>query len=279
MSSDQHDPDALRVHFGMELRRTRTRADLSQGQLATALGCTPQWICQLEKATKPVSPQTALDLDTYFKTEGWEREDGHFNRIYKTIRRAGRNRVLHASFDSFRMQERRAISVRAVAAQLVPGLLQLEGYAAGVMDQNEPAEIVDARVAGRMERQQIFNREHPPQAIFVLDESVLRRPIGGPKIMADQIDHLVSMARRPNVQILVMPFDRVTPTALAGSSILLSFSKEPDLLYVESGTVSFLTDSRDETFKMGIHFITTVSEALSQNESIEFMSRAREEYL
>lgn len=93
MASDQHDPDALRVHFGEELRRIRMRAKLSQNQLAGALGCTPQWICQLEKADKTVSEQTALDLDTYFKTDGWDQDDGHFHRIYKTIRRAGRHRV------------------------------------------------------------------------------------------------------------------------------------------------------------------------------------------
>ncbi|MEU8125335.1 helix-turn-helix transcriptional regulator [Spirillospora sp. NPDC049024] len=94
MASDQHHPDALRVHFGEELRRMRQRAKLSQNQLASALGCTPQWICQMEKADKAVSEQTALDLDTYFKTDGSDQDDGHFHRLYTAIRRAGRHRVL-----------------------------------------------------------------------------------------------------------------------------------------------------------------------------------------
>jgi transcriptional regulator with XRE-family HTH domain len=62
------DPDALRVHFGLELRRLRLQAGLSMKQLADALGCTPQWVCQLEGADKAVPEQSALDLDTYFKT-------------------------------------------------------------------------------------------------------------------------------------------------------------------------------------------------------------------
>ncbi|TDD85120.1 XRE family transcriptional regulator [Actinomadura darangshiensis] len=279
MASDQHDPDALRVHFGEELRRTRMRKKLSQNQLASALGCTPQWICQLEKADKTVSEQTALDLDTYFKTDGWDQEDGHFHRIYTTIRRVGRSRVLRPGFDTYRLQEAQAIGVRAVAAQLVPGLLQTEGYARGIMDQSEPEATLDARVAVRMERQEILDRPNPPEAMFVLDESALRRPVGGSKTMADQIDHLVEMARRPNVRILVMPFERVTPLALGGGFILLSFAREPDLMYVETGHVSQLIENKDVLFRAGVHFTLVMGEALGQAESIAFMLRAREEYL
>jgi transcriptional regulator with XRE-family HTH domain len=279
MASDQHDPDALRVHFGEELRRMRQRAKLSQNQLANALGCTPQWICQLEKADKSVSEQTALDLDTYFKTDGWDQDDGHFVRIYKTIRRAGRHRVLRPSFDTYRVQEAQAICIRCVAAQVIPGLLQIEGYARGIMDQNEPFETLDARVAVRMERQEIFRREDPPEAMFVLDESALLRPVGGSKVMVDQIDHLIEMTRRPNVQVLVMPFERIAPLALGGGFILLSFARDPDLMYTEAGHISQLFENKDVLFKAGVHFNLVMGEALSQAESIEFMLRVRERHL
>ncbi|MFD0683187.1 helix-turn-helix domain-containing protein [Actinomadura fibrosa] len=125
MASDQQeqDPDALRVHFGQELRRLRLRAGLSMSQLAKALGCSPQWVCQLEKADKPASEQAALDLDTYFKTDGWEENDGHFHRLYTAIRRAGQHRALRPGFESYLEQESRAIGIRCFAAQIVPGLL------------------------------------------------------------------------------------------------------------------------------------------------------------
>ncbi|URM99384.1 helix-turn-helix domain-containing protein [Actinomadura madurae] len=279
MASDQHDPDALRVHFGEELRRLRQRAKLSQNQLAAALGCTPQWICQLEKADKTVSEQTALDLDTYFQTDGSDQDDGHFHRIYNTIRRAGRHRVLRPSFDNYRVQEARAIGIRYLAAQIVPGLLQIEDYARGVMGDGEPPETLDARVAVRIARGKIFDRDVAPAAMFVLDESALRRPVGGPKTMVDQLDHLINMARRPNVQILVIPFERITPLALGGGFILLNFAREADLMYAETGGVSQLIEDRDVLFHAGVHFTTVVGEALSQVESIEFMTRAQEGYL
>lgn len=279
MAGDQQDPDALRVHFGLELRRTRLLAKLSQNELAKALGCTPQWICQLEKADKTVSEQTALDLDTYFKTDGWDQNEGHFRRIHQSIRRAGRHRVLLPGFDTYLRHESKAISIRGFAPQVVPGLLQTEDYARGTMDLSEPAETLEARTMGRINRQAILTRERPPELMFVLDESVLRRPIGGPKTMVEQIEHMIGLAQSPHVQLRIMPFSRITPVALVGGLILLSFEKEPDLLYFETGSVGQLVDREDVTFRAGVHFITMMGEALSQAESIEFMSQARETYL
>ncbi|WP_329094544.1 helix-turn-helix domain-containing protein [Actinomadura citrea] len=279
MASDQQDPDALRVYFSEELRRTRQRAKLSQAQFANALGCTPQWICQLEKADKTVSEQTALDLDTYFKTDGSDQDDGHFHRIYTAIRRAGRHRVLLPGFNAYLRHESKATSIRCFAAQVVPGLLQTEDYTRGTMDQSEPAETLDARTAGRIDRQAILTRDKPPETMFVLDESVLRRPVGGQKTMIDQIEHLICAAQSPHIQVRIMPFHRITPVALVGGMILLSFEKEGDLLYFETGCVGQLVDREDAVFKAGVHFITMVGEALSQAESIEFMIQARETYL
>jgi hypothetical protein len=76
-----------------------------------------------------------------------------------------------------------------------------------------------------------------------------------------------------------MPFERVTSVALGGGFILLGFDKEADLMYIESGSVGRLIDSRDTVFEAGVHFDMVMGEALGQAESIELMSRAREVYL
>jgi DNA-binding XRE family transcriptional regulator len=275
---EENDLDALRTHFGRELRRLRQRAGLSMNQLAEALGCTPQWIHQLEKTDKSVPEQMSLDLDTYFKTDGWEDDDGVFHRIYNALRRAGQRRVLRPGFKSYAEHEAKAIGVRCFAPQVVPGLLQIEDYARGIMDPSESAEIREARVAGRLERQAVLTREKPPMAMFVLDESALRRPVGGPSVMVNQIDHLIGIAQSPYVQVRIMPFVRITPASLAGSFILLSFEKEADLMYVESGAVSLLLEAKDQIFTAGVRFDTIMGEALSQVESIELMERVREVY-
>jgi transcriptional regulator with XRE-family HTH domain len=278
-ASYESDPDALRAHFAIELRRQRTRAGLSMNGLAKALGCTAQWISQLEQTEKPVPEQTAFDLDTCFKTEGWEENDGLFIRVYRAIQRAGRRRVLLPGFQAYLQHEAEAIGIRCFAAQVVPGLLQTEDYARGVMLKTDPAETAEARVAGRIERQAIFNRERPPMMMFVLDESVLKRPVGGAKAMVDQLDHLIGFMGSPHVDLRVLPFGRVAPAGLEGGFILLSFEKDPDLMYIESAAVGQLIDRRDTVFKAGVRFDLVMGEALSRAESYELISRTREEYL
>lgn len=279
MASDQQDPDALRVYFSEELRRTRQRAKLSQSQLANALGCTPQWICQLEKTDKTVSEQTALDLDTYFKTDGWDQDDGHFHRIHTAIRRAGRHRVLLPGFDAYLRHESQAIGIRCFAAQVVPGLLQTESYARGLMMPGDTVETLDARVAGRMERQSILTRQNPPMTIFVLDESVLHRPVGSRKIMVEQLDHLIGLEQSLDVDLRVLPYDRASPAGLEGGFMLLNFAHEVDLMYIEAAGVGQLIDSRSMLFKAGVRFSLVMGEALSRAETFQLLSRSREEYL
>ncbi|MCO5970580.1 helix-turn-helix domain-containing protein [Actinoallomurus soli] len=282
MSSAQQydtDIDALRAHFSRELRRLREHASLSRNRLAEALGCSPQWIYKLEKTDKTVSEQVAYDLDTYFKTEGWERDDGLFHRIYEDLRSSGRRRVLLPGFDAYVRYEARAVGIRCFAPQVVPGLLQIEYYMRGLMDPAAPGETLEARVAGRLERQTILTRDKPPIARFVLDESVLRRPVGGPKVMVDQVDHLIGLAQSPRIQVRIMPFDRVTPAALVGNLILLSFERESDLMYTEASDVGQLTGSKEMVSKAGVDFETIMGEALSRGESLDLLSRAREAYL
>lgn len=275
---EDNDPDALRSHFGRELRRLRQRAGLSMNQLAEALGCTPQWIHQLEKTDKSVPEQMSFDLDTYFKTDGWEDDDGLFHRIHAALRRAGQRRVLLPGFDTYLRYEGKAIGIRGFAAQVVPGLLQTEAYARGLMLPGDSAETMDARVSGRIARQEILTREKPPMTLFVLDESVLRRPIGGPDVMAGQIRHLLELVRSPCLDLRVLPFERVAPAGLEGGFILLSFERHADLMYVESAAVSQLIESRDTVFKAGVRFNLVMGEALSQAETVGLMNRTLEGY-
>ncbi|MFD0856526.1 DUF5753 domain-containing protein [Actinomadura adrarensis] len=275
---DGSNPDDLRAHFAQELRRLRLRQGLSMAKLAEALGCTPQWICQMEKVDKAVSEQTALDLDTFFKTDGWEENDGHFHRMYTAIRLANRRRVLLPGFDAYLDHEGKANGIRCFAAQVVPGLLQTEDYMRGLMNPSASEETLDARVAGRVERQTLLARDKPPVMTFVLDESVLRRPVGGSKVMVEQIDHLIGLAQSPMVRVHVMPFTQVTPSALIGGFILLNFEKETDLLYSESGGIGRLVDDRHAVFQARVDFDMILAEALNQAESLKLMNQARETY-
>lgn len=115
-----------RVFFGTELRRMREEAKLTGKELADALGCTPQWISTMESGRK-VSEQSALDLDTYFRT------NGHFHRIWKLINDVELQTTLPPGFTEYAEQETKATSLRAFSGLLINGLFQTEDYAASLM--------------------------------------------------------------------------------------------------------------------------------------------------
>ncbi|WP_460362282.1 helix-turn-helix domain-containing protein [Actinocorallia lasiicapitis] len=267
------------THLGTELLRLRARAGLSQMQLAEALGCTNQWIGQLEGAVKSISLATAQDLDVYFKTEGWDSGDGgHFTRLHRAIKKANLSRVLLPGFEAYLERESSAITICCYATHGMPGLLQTEEYARGTMSDDELPETLDARVAGRMERREILNRGRPPHSFFVIDEAVFHRPVGGPTVMAGQLDHLIGFADSPRVQIHVLPYAPVVPTALEGGYMLLSFEDENDLAYVETASVGQLIEKRDVVANRRVSFSTLMGGALSRAESVTWMKRLRKEH-
>jgi len=101
------------------------------------------------------------------------------------------------------------VSLRLFEHTLIPGLLQTEACARAVLEThpNTSAEVIEERVAARMARQVILDRDEPPPPMLwvLLDENVLTREIGGPLVMHDQLVHLADMARRPTVTVQVIP--------------------------------------------------------------------------
>ncbi|MEO3782438.1 helix-turn-helix transcriptional regulator [Actinocorallia sp. B10E7] len=275
----ESDPDALRAHFAIELRRQRTRAGLSMNQLARALGCTPQWVSQLEQTVKPVPEQSALDVDTYFKTDGWQENDGLFIRIHRAIQRAGQRRVLRQDFETYLKFEQQAQWFSSFANQAVPGLLQTREYATALMNPHHHPEALAARVDGRMGRQEILNESRLKKAMFVVDEAVLRRPLGGPEVMAEQVERLICYAESPTVQIRVLPFAHATSLASEGSFVILGYAREDDLVYFENIGMGQLIEERDKVSDCTIRFADILGEALPRAESMQFLKQVREDYL
>jgi transcriptional regulator with XRE-family HTH domain len=266
------DPDSLIGHFGAELRTYRNKADLSMAQLAAALGCSAQWIGQVELADKPPSRPFAIDLDTYFKT------DGSFYRLWKAIKRAGHGRSLLPGFPRFVELEERAVFIRCFAGQVVPGLLQTEPYARAVMNPDELPATLEERVSGRLERQRILAREKPPKILFVLDESVLHRPIGGPEVMRDQLAKLAGFNESPQIQIRILSYSSVTYAGLDGSFLMLSFARDPEVLYVEGPGFAQLIEDREAVRECEVRFDLVLGEALPRAESSKKILRAREDF-
>ncbi|TDC60194.1 XRE family transcriptional regulator [Actinomadura sp. GC306] len=215
-----------RVFFGTELRRLRDGSGLTGKGLADALGCTPQWISTMESGRK-VSEQSALDLDTYFKT------GGHFYRLWKLVNEVEVQHILPPGFPEYLEYEKKATSYRIFCALLINGLFQTEDYTRSIITSTEGANIAELTTK-RMERQEILRRDNPPHTWLVVDEVALRRPIGSPDIMREQLEFLLEASERINTMIQIVPNRSGYHAGLEGSFTILGFDDRPNLAYTES---------------------------------------------
>src|SRR2546423_1189541 len=140
--------------------------------------------------------------------------------------------------------------IRTYEVQYIPGLLQTADYmravmaGRGVLDGDS-----ERRVKVRLERQNVLLREQdPPRLWAVVDEAALRRPVGSPEIMRQQLSHLLEMMERPNVTVQVLPFQSGAHAAEAGAFTILRFAEPdlPDVVYLEHLAGALYLDKRDD---------------------------------
>ncbi len=171
--------------------------------------------------------------------------------------------------------EAKASHIYSFQAQLVHGLLQTEEYARavlGVLQQDR----LDERVAARLERQRILERESPPLAWVILSEAVLHQVIGGRDVMRNQLAHLLDFKDREWVQIQVLPFGAGAHAGLMGSFNILRFEDDPDLVYDE-GYQPSMSANPAEAKARSLRYDHLQAAALSVEESAESIARVMEE--
>ncbi|MGH3977678.1 MAG: helix-turn-helix domain-containing protein [Pseudonocardiaceae bacterium] len=164
--------------------------------------------------------------------------------------------------------EHAAAVIRSYEAQFVPGLLQTEDYARAVTllgHPHEPTDEIERRVELRMTRQEILTRSAAPNLWAVVDESALRRPVGGPQVIRAQVRHLIEITRLPNVTLQLMPFRLGGHAAAGGPFAILRFSEPdlPDIVYLEQLSSSLYLDKRQDTE----HYVTVMERLCVQAES------------
>jgi hypothetical protein len=135
--------------------------------------------------------------------------------------------------------------------ELVPGEFQTIDYARAVFDAEEPPdrEVVDRYINLRIQRQKtISTRRPPPRQLTVIDEAVLTRPVGGPAVLAAQIEHLRQLGQHDSIEIKVLPFSVGAHAAMAGAFRILNFDDpdDPDIVYLESHVGALYMEEQHE---------------------------------
>ncbi len=223
------DPEeSPRHNFAYELQRHRLEAGLTQRQLATRVGCSESLIGYIENVKRKPSRQLAEILDRILPSP-----PDHFLRLYK--RATWEEAPEH--FRSWLDVEHDATALRNWSPLLVWGILQTESYAEAII-QACPGilpEQVEERVAARMRRKRILCRPTPPTILCLIDESVLRRSVGGPKVMQEQLSYLLEVGQYPHVTVQVVPFGSQPAVAgLMGGFSLGLMGSVPYAAYIEA---------------------------------------------
>lgn len=162
---------------------------------------------------------------------------------------------------------------------LVPGLLQTPEYARAVLAVAGIAGLqAETRVAARLGRQAPLSRPDSPEYLAITDESVLRRPVGGKAVMAEQIRQMARAAERPNVAIQVIPYDHGAHAGLSGFYVLLEFAKARTIVHLEHKRSSLFLDEPDDIAPFVATVDTPRNVALDPIDSIEFLKSLAVKY-
>lgn len=213
--------------FGELLRHFRESALLTQEALAREIHCDRSLVARVEAGTRVPREAFAKSCDEALGSGGalarlWGKVDWY-------------TQVEHPDWFKRRAEmDAKAIAVREYQEQVVPGLLQTEGYARSLFSRLFIGAELEQRVRARLSRQQRFLAHGGPFYIAVLDESCLRNVVESPAVMRDQCAHLLEAGRRPNIRIQVAP-SRLYGLARPGSSMsLIRLPDGSEWVYSES---------------------------------------------
>jgi transcriptional regulator with XRE-family HTH domain len=232
-------PTVLRILLGAQLRRLREAKRLSLEEAGHVIRASHSKISRLETGRVGFKDRDIVDLLTFYGVTD-EKQRQELRELAVRANSPGwwhdYADVLPSWFEDYVGLEEAASQIRAYEVQFVPGLLQTEDYARAVtmLGYSNPKEI-NRRVNLRMARQALLSRQNAPSLWAVLDEALLRRPIGGPSAMRAQLKHLIEMSQRPNVTIQVIPFKAGGHAAAGGPFSLLRFAEFdlPDVVFLE----------------------------------------------
>ena len=126
-------------------------------------------------------------------------------------------------------------------------------------------------VAGRMDRQAILHRDVPPLLWVVMDEAVLRRPVGGRQVMAEQLDQLVEMAQRPNILIQVISLEVGAHEGVNGAFVIADCKKAPSVVYLETALTGLVVEKPEDVATVTLVYETLRAEALPRAGSLEML--------
>ncbi|WP_431891570.1 helix-turn-helix domain-containing protein [Micromonospora haikouensis] len=264
-----------------ELRQLRRGRRLKGASVAVQLGWQPSKLSRIETGQQGVRVEEVAALLAVYGVVGEERE--------RLLAMAERSRDkgwwethgtgLTAWSRTFNLFEAEATRVVSWQPLLVPGLLQLPEYTIALMKGCDVgAAEVETRVAARLARQAILARDDPPELHMIIDETVLRRPLGGHQLMTRQLRHLIELSERPNLSLQVVPLACGGHTGLDGGFVLFDFHRHPSVVHLEHKISGVFLEEPDQVavFRRAADALAAI--ALSPADSKDIVARIAAEH-
>ena len=283
MNEGHRSPTVRRRRIAGELRRLREAAGLTHEDVAAELGWHRSKLGRIEGAQFVRLSLTDLRalLDTYGVRDKTERDA--LEKMAKQARERGwwysYSDVLPNPHATYIGLEAEAASIRTFQAQLVPALLQTGDYSRAVVratrlttrDDDESRRFLELLQA----RQELLARQPPVKLWTVLDQAVLRRQVGGPAVMAAQLEHLAEAADLPHITLQVLPEEAGEHAGMEGSFTILGFpeSTDPEVIYLDAATGGIYLEKPEDQERYAAVFDHTIAAALSPKDSLALIQR------
>ncbi|MET9816447.1 helix-turn-helix transcriptional regulator [Streptomyces sp. NPDC006355] len=259
-----------RQKYGEELRLRRTAARLTQEELGDQVVCSPTLISRFEAGRRLPNPDDAQRIDRALGT------DGFFVRWLADLDSDFRD-----DFARVVELEQQATVIQQFALTLVPGLLQTPEYARAVFGAYRPnhtAKELDEVVVIRTRRGRLLDDPSRPVVWTLLDEAVLRRRVGGPRVMAEQLQKIGDLAESGRLCLHVVPYDVGAHALLESLLTLMSFEDSAPVAYAEAFRTGNLMDDPALVSTAQSAYALALGDALSQQDSLALVRTAAEEH-
>jgi transcriptional regulator with XRE-family HTH domain len=280
----QHSPTFRRRLLAGELRKLRNDRNLTTARVAELMDVQQPWISRIETSTRGIQIKDLKRLlDVYEVPAGEHRE-----KLIALAQEARQRGWWHAYRDVLPPRYAEYIGLEAEADEIhnfeplsVPGLLQTEGYARAIIEggltEISQSEI-DRRVEVRMARQQLLTKEDPPRLWMVMDEAAIRRRVGGPTVMREQLVKIIDIAKLPRATVQVIPFDAGAHPGTAGSFAIVRFSESADPVpYIETVAGDLYLERPTEVQTCTLTWSYLTAKALGPQESVAMIAEAAKE--
>jgi transcriptional regulator with XRE-family HTH domain len=266
-----HDPGRNpRQVFGAMVRFYREQAGLSRSELARQICKSVSLVQAIELGQRAATAEVTGDLEAALPA------GGALARLRDEIGEGLGYQAYPSWFQEWALNEAQATTLRSFEPLVVPGLLQTGDYARAIFRTRFriTSDEIEERVAARLKRQEVLTRDDPAALWVILDEWVLRRPVGGAHVMLEQVNRLLESAGQPHIVIEVIPASTGAHEGMAGAFMIADFDGAPSAGYQEGAVRGQPVDEPKDVASLDLTWDTLRGEALPRAASLVVLEEA-----